>query len=133
VPRSFAELVRYRRRRGGGLVHEVREASAPGAPAGFRRLRALRHWQLRGAPRVALALTVAAPFLFGVPGLLGPLGLGLALGVPFVLAARADGRFADERRPLARIPLAWLRLLLASGLALLVPGHGRSPARGGSR
>jgi len=132
VPRTAAELLRYRRRRGGGFVQEVRTFLwRDGLGLRFRAALALRYWQLRIVPRLALGLLVAAPTLAGVRGVFGLAVLAAAVGLPLVVASRTSDAFADSRRPAWRLPLAGLRLLAANALALLVPGHDGSRPRGG--
>jgi cellulose synthase/poly-beta-1,6-N-acetylglucosamine synthase-like glycosyltransferase len=133
VPRSWSELLRYRRRRGGGVVHELGAfAAGGGASRRFRLALALRRWQLRVVPWLALGLAVLAPALAGPRGFLWLGGLGAALALPVVAAAFAAGELERERRPWWRLPAACLRLALANGLALLAPGRGRNPAVPGS-
>jgi len=129
VPCTWSELLRYRRRRGGGFAHEIGTFVPPaGAPARFRLALGLRSVQLRIAPRLALALGVSAPFLAGGRGLLALAALGAAWALPVLAAAFATGAFERERRPAWRLPAACARLAAANALALLAPGRGRNPA-----
>lgn len=125
VPRSIAELFRYRRRRGGGFVREVRAfLGRRGASPRFRVLVALRYVQLRVAPLLALALVAATPWT-GSSGVALLAGLGLATAALALGAARGAESFAGDRRPAWRLPAAALRLVAADAVALLAPGRGR--------
>ncbi|HKJ23694.1 MAG TPA: glycosyltransferase, partial [Myxococcota bacterium] len=130
VPRTAAELLRYRRRRGGGFVHEVRAfLGRRGAAPRFRALVALRYAQLRLAPLLALTLVAAAPWT-GASGVALLAGLGLASAALALGAARGADAFAADRRPAWRLPAAALRLAAANAFALIVPAHGRPASRG---
>jgi hypothetical protein len=129
VPRTWSELLRYRRRRGGGFAHELATFAPPaGAPRRFRRTLGLRRFQLRVVPRLALGFVLLAPALAGWSGLLALGGLGAALALPVLAAAFVAPAFAGERRPVWRLPVACARLAAANVLALLWSGRGRNPA-----
>lgn len=117
VPRSPREFVRFRRRRGAGYLDEIRRARDAAAPLRWRVARAVRLWQMRVVPWIALALTLAAPVLLGTARWEWPLLAAAAFVLPVAgLIALADTM--DDRPPWWRLAFGAARAVVLTWLAL---------------
>jgi hypothetical protein len=133
VPQRPGELVRFRRRRGEVLIHELLHAApGPQTPVGWRLARAMRLWHFLWAPRAAAGLLAV-----GVP--LAAWGYGswiatavAAFAAPPLVALYASPEFASERRPWWRLAVASARLgMLTAGALVALRPPWRRAGRGG--
>jgi hypothetical protein len=135
VPRSRAELVAYRRRRGAAYLRELRRplAARPPAARRLRAVRALRRLQLEWAPRAAALALLLAPIALWASPRRGALALAaLAACAPAALALAALALAERGARPPLAALAAVPRLAACEALALaaLLAGRVRADARG---
>jgi cellulose synthase/poly-beta-1,6-N-acetylglucosamine synthase-like glycosyltransferase len=117
APRSPREFVRFRRRRGAGYLDEIRRAPGASAPLRWRVARAVRLWQMRVVPWIALALALAAPVLLGTPRWGWPLLAAAAFLLP-VAGLLAVSDTMDDAPSWWRLALGAARALALTWLAL---------------
>lgn len=118
VPTSAREFVAFRRRRGGGYLHEILPAPDRSAPLRWRVARAMRLWHLVVVPRMAAVLALVAVLLLATPDRVWPLAALLAFVLPAVVALAASGAI-EGGRSWWRVGLAAARLLALTWVALL--------------
>jgi cellulose synthase/poly-beta-1,6-N-acetylglucosamine synthase-like glycosyltransferase len=114
VPQSFAELLRFRRRRGRGYLDAL-DAAPAGGHRGARLARAVRRFHFRVTPLAALALLGLGLTVLETAA--WPLVPIAAAGFALPLAALAWRTRSRDSRP--QLALAFVRLLAVTWLAML--------------
>jgi cellulose synthase/poly-beta-1,6-N-acetylglucosamine synthase-like glycosyltransferase len=110
VPRSLAELIRYRRRRGEAYVRALGSTSPDrGSPLGCRVARLVRLWHFRVSPKISLVLVLVGAGLLWTPHWPWVVAAAAAFAVSIAAALRDPGsELSWCRRAVAASRLAGL-------------------------
>jgi cellulose synthase/poly-beta-1,6-N-acetylglucosamine synthase-like glycosyltransferase len=120
VPGTASELIRFRRRRGRVLIHEILQAlRTRRAPLACRLACVMRLWHFVGAPLAAAGLFLLAAPLLVSPDWFWVAGVGAAFVAPPLVAVYASAGFSAERRPWWRLAAASARLVALTFTSLL--------------
>jgi cellulose synthase/poly-beta-1,6-N-acetylglucosamine synthase-like glycosyltransferase len=108
VPRTAAEFLSYRRRRGSCYLAEFQNGTAAVKEWRWRFARSARLWQLQGTPWLSLVAFLSGALLLTTRYWLVPCLISLAFGVPLLLLSAVLSRRSQDRTP-------WPRLFWATG------------------
>jgi glycosyltransferase involved in cell wall biosynthesis len=130
VPRTRAELLEFRNRRGTKYVRTLRSVR-PGTAArrGVRMVRAARLWHFLVSPALAVLLAVAAAGLIVAGDWLYPALLAAAFVVPALAAVFSSTALGERGWGRCRLALAGVRLVVLTWLSLLRIGRSVRPCR----
>jgi cellulose synthase/poly-beta-1,6-N-acetylglucosamine synthase-like glycosyltransferase len=133
VPRTLAELVRFRRRRGAGYLAELRNPPPmAGSSAGWRLARFMRLWHFLATPKTAVVLLALGLCLLATPYRMAPLLVLGAFALP-ILAGLFSSGLGREKGRWWKLPLAAFRYLAFTLASLLTlnPRHRSQGPLGG--
>jgi cellulose synthase/poly-beta-1,6-N-acetylglucosamine synthase-like glycosyltransferase len=118
VPRTAAEVLRFRRKRGSDYVQQLRHSPPIGAPFGWRLVRWIRLWHFLVTPKIGLALALGGAALLASAHWPWALAALVAFAGPLLLAV-ARGAEVESDCTAWQAGLAALRLIGLTWFALL--------------
>lgn len=127
VPQTVAEFLRFRRRRGGGYVRELRRAAQISAPPAWRLARAVRLFHFLVVPGLTVAVAVMGLALLTTARWQWAVGAAVAFALPTLAVLGASRLLGGERRRWWRLGVAAGRLAGLTWLSLIAPTPSEPP------